>query len=64
MLALVSSMNLKLNKTKVLSVQLGKTLCLTKVPITKTKESTQVQKEKFGLKLFCPQGGGVRIKEG
>ena len=31
------------NKTKVLSVQLGKTLCLTKVPITETEESTQVR---------------------
>jgi len=52
-----------LNKTKVLSVQLGKTLGLTKVPITKTEESTQVRK--LGLKLFWPQGGGgVIIKEG
>ena len=30
------------NKTKVLSVQLGKTLGLTKVPITETEDSTQV----------------------
>ena len=42
---------LEFNKTKVLSVQLGKTLGLTKVPITETDESTQVPK-KFCLKLF------------
>ena len=39
------------NKTKVLSVQLGKTLGLTLVPITETEESTPVLKN-FGLKLF------------
>ena len=33
------------NKTKVLSVQLGKTLGLTKVPITETEESIQLQKK-------------------
>ena len=44
------------NKTKVLSVQLGKTLGPTKVPITETEENTQVQK-RVGLKLFLPQGG-------
>ena len=33
------------NKIKVYSVQLGKTLGLTKVPITETKESTQVPKK-------------------
>ena len=43
-------------KNMVLSVQLGKTLGLTKVPITWTEESTQVRK-KFGLKLFWHQGG-------
>ena len=32
------------NKTKVLRVQLGKTLCLSKVPITEIEESTQVRK--------------------
>ena len=32
------------NKTKVLSVQLGKTLGRTKVAITETEESTQVRK--------------------
>ena len=34
-------------KTKVLSVQLGKTLALTKVTITETVESTQVRKLGF-----------------
>ena len=52
----------KVNKTKVLSVKLGKTLGLTKVPITETEESTQVRK--LGLKLFEPKGGVVIIKEG
>ena len=53
------------NKTKVLSVPLGKTLCLTKVPITETEESTQNRKKWF-KKFFDPnQGGGVVIiKEG
>ena len=49
------------NKTKVLSVQLGKTLGLTKLPITETEENTQVRKKKFCLKLFDPK---VIIKEG
>ena len=40
------------NKTKVLSVKLGKTLGLTKVPITDSEESTQVRK-----KLVDHQGG-------
>ena len=40
------------NKTKVLSVQLGKTLGPTKVPITETEESPQ-----------RPKGGGI-INEG
>ena len=44
------SMKIIINKTKVLSVQLWKTLGLTKVPITETEESTQVQK--LSLKLF------------
>ena len=52
----------KSNKTKVLSVQLGKTLGLTKVPITKTEESTQVRKKSW-IKIFLtPRGGGI-IKE-
>ena len=46
------------NKTKVLSVQLGKTLGQTKVPITETEESTQVQ-EKIWFKTFLtPKVGG------
>ena len=44
------------NKTKVLSVQLGKTLGLTKVPITETEESTQVQKN-LDLNFFDPKVG-------
>ena len=51
-----------MNKTKVLSVQLGKTLGLTKVPITETEKKPQVRK--LGSKLFDPKGGGVIIKEG
>ena len=47
----ITSDDKKPNKTKVLSVQLGKTLCLTKLPITETEESTQVR-EKIWLKLF------------
>ena len=47
-----SNMKTTSNKTKVLSVQLGKTLCPTKVPITMTEESTQVQNKNV------PKGGG------
>ena len=39
-----------MNKTKVLSVQLGKTLGLTKVPITETVEN-------LVLNFFEPKGG-------
>ena len=42
---------INVNKTKVLSVQLGKTLGPTNAPITETEENTQVRK-KFFLKCF------------
>ena len=52
------------NKTEVYSVQLGKTLGLTKVPIAETEESTQVRK-KFGLNYFDQKVKvKVIIKEG
>ena len=48
------------NKTKVLSVQLGKTLCLTKVPITETEESTQVREKKLFKTCLPHQEGSKR----
>ena len=54
-----------INKTKVLSVQLGKSLGLTKVPITETEERTQVRKKIWFKTFLTPsEGGGVIIKKG
>ena len=59
------SILISVNKTKVLSVQLGKTLGLNKVPITETEESTQARKKNlFDTFLTQREGGGVIIKEG
>ena len=46
------------NKTKVLSVQLGKTLGLTKVPITETGETNQVRKKILVQNFFDRKGEG------
>ena len=45
----------RIKMIKVKSVQLGKTLGLSKVPLTETEEGTQVRKEKIGSKHFGPQ---------
>ena len=45
------------HKTKVLSVQIGKTLGPTKVPITETEESIQVRTKIWFKTFFTPRGG-------
>ena len=50
---------LETSKIKVKSIQLGKTLGLTKVPITKTEESTLVQKQILFKTCLTPRGGGA-----
>ena len=55
LISLAQIESLEDNKTKVLSVQLGKTLGLTKVPITETEESNQVQKRIWFKTFFDPR---------
>ena len=50
--------SLKKDKTKVLSVQLGKTFGLTKVPITETEENAQVRKKILFKTFLTPRGEG------
>ena len=46
------------NKTKVLSVQLGKTLCLTKYPLQRLKKALKSEKKNWFKSFVIPSGRG------